>query len=80
MSSEDKTYLDLGPFFPKRPVGTEPARDDTSNRGDMVSGDSKGGYSTPSGEQVPSRPAVGQIADTTTDLPTGPTNPTDVAQ
>ncbi len=51
MSSEEKRYIDLGPFFPKKPTATPPTRDDGAAvagpsglaEGDMSTGDSKGG-------------------------------------
>ena len=50
MSSDEKRYLDLGPFFPKKPIGTPPTRDDGAAvagpagvaEGDMSTGSSKG--------------------------------------
>lgn len=74
-SEEKKPGLDLGPFFPKRETYTIPARDDSATIvGNMTTGDPKGGYSTPSGEQVPSKPPVEQLGDTTTAYP-APGNP-----
>ena len=50
MSSEEKRYIDLGPFFPKKPLATPPARDDGAAtagpaglaEGDLATGSSKG--------------------------------------
>ena len=76
MNTDAKKYLDLGPFYPKKPTGTEPARSDGAKiSGDQVTGASQGGYNTPSGAQVPSMPPTGPVPDTTTELPTMPTNP-----
>ena len=60
MNTDAKKYLDLGPFYPKKPTGTEPARSDGAKiSGDQVTGASQGGYNTPSGAQVPSMPPTG---------------------
>ena len=61
MTTEEKRFIDLGPFFPKKPTATPPARDDGAatagasglDEGDMSTGDSKGGSNSKMKETLP---------------------------
>jgi len=71
MSTDAKKYLDLGPFFPRKPLATPPARADGAavagasglEEGDMSTGASKGGINN----AVPTRPAIEKLDDTAHD-------------
>jgi hypothetical protein len=60
MSSTDR-FIDLGPFFPRKPLATPPKRDDGAAvagpsglaEGDMSTGDSKGGSNSKMKSTIP---------------------------